>query len=272
MSRAIHISDMHAGREDDRIVEELILDIEQMSPDLVLAGGDFTQRSRRSQWKKAAGWLSRISAPVLAVPGNHDIPLFDIGRRVADPFGRYRSHIALDLEPELNVAGMRAIGLRTADPRRRAEGRVAEDSLGRLASRAQDGSDAEWTILLSHHPLAAHRDMLPGNPAQGAKDALSIAASTKVDLLLSGHTHRIRSGPFTRTVGGRSMVVAHTGTACSTRQRGEEPPSWQVIDLANDQMDIVPRVWDAGLACFIDGPPSRFKRSSSGWQQVSAGA
>jgi predicted MPP superfamily phosphohydrolase len=100
MARAIHISDMHAGREDGRIVEELLLDIEQLSPDIVLAGGDFTQRSRSSQWKKASGWLQRITAPVLAVPGNHDIPLFDVGRRVADPFGRYRSHIALDLEPE----------------------------------------------------------------------------------------------------------------------------------------------------------------------------
>jgi hypothetical protein len=68
------------------------------------------------------------------------------------------------------------------------------------------------------------------------------------------------------------MVVAHTGTACSTRQRGAEPQSWQVIDLADEQMDIVPRLWDVDIACFLDGMPTRFKRSSAGWQQVSAGA
>lgn len=216
--------------------------------------------------------MDRISAPVLAVPGNHDIPLFDFGRRVVDPFGRYREHIASDLEPELEVAGVRAIGLRTAEPKRRAEGRVSERSLERMASRALEEASAEWTLLLTHHPLAAHRDVLPGNPAQGWEDALSIAASARVDLLLSGHTHRMRSGPFARTVNGRSMVVAHTGTACSTRQRGEEPQSWQLIDMSGEQMDICPRIWDADALCFVDGNPARFNRSTSGWQQVSAGA
>ena len=272
MPRAIHISDVHAGRQDDRIVEELLLDIARLQPDVVFAGGDFTQRSRRSQWASAVKWLDRIEAPVLAVPGNHDIPLFDFGRRMLDPFGRYRSHIAEDLEPELIAEGMRGIGLRTADPARRAEGRVSEQSLERFAARAVEEPDAEWTVLLSHHPLAAHRDVMPGNPAQGWQDALSIAASARADLLLSGHTHRRRSGPFTRTIGGRSMVVAHTGTACSTRQRGDEPQSWQVIDFAGEQMDLAPRVWNSEAYHFEDGEPSRFNRSSSGWQQVSAGA
>ncbi len=272
MARAIHISDVHAGRQDDRIVEELLLDISHHQPDLVFAGGDFTQRSRRSQWASAAKWLDRIEAPVLAVPGNHDIPLFDFGRRVLDPFGRYRTHVGNDLEPQLVEAGVRGIGVRTADPARRAEGRVSEQSLERFAARALEDSDAQWTVLLTHHPLAAHRDVMPGTPAQGWEDALSIAASAKVDLLLSGHTHRRRSGPFTRTVGGRSMVVAHTGTACSTRQRGDEPQSWQVIDLGGDQMDLTPRIWNPDTYCFEDGDPARFNRSSSGWQQVSAGA
>lgn len=272
MARAIHISDVHAGRQDDRIVEELLLDIAQLEPELVLAGGDFTQRSRGSQWKTAAAWLERIQAPLLAVPGNHDIPLFDFGRRLLDPFGRYRSNISTDLEPEVVTAGIRAIGVRTADPKRRAEGRVSEQSLERMAARANERADAEWTLLLSHHPLAAHRDVLPGTPAQGWEDALSIAASTRVDLLLSGHTHRRRSGPFTRTVGGRSMVVAHTGTACSTRQRGDEPQSWQIIDLSGDQMDLTPRLWDSESHSFVNGDCARFNRSSAGWQQVSAGA
>jgi len=272
MARAIHISDVHAGRQDERIVEELLLDIAQLEPDVVLAGGDFTQRSRISQWKTAAAWLSRIGAPVLAVPGNHDIPLFDIGRRAIDPFGRYREHIAADLEPEIEVAGIRSIGLRTADPKRRAEGRISEDSLERFAARAQDVRRAEWTVLLSHHPLAAHRDVLPGSPAEGWEDALSIAASAKVDLLLSGHTHRRRSGPFTKSVDGRSMVVAHTGTACSTRQRGGESQSWQLIEFEGDQIDIFGKAWDPAESCFVSQDQSRFNRSSSGWQQVSAGA
>ena len=97
MARAIHISDVHAGRQDDRIVEEMLLDIARLEPDVVLAGGDFTQRSRRAEWSRAAGWMDSLDSPVFATPGNHDLPLFDFPRRIVSPFGRYSEWIGNDL-------------------------------------------------------------------------------------------------------------------------------------------------------------------------------
>lgn len=268
MARAIHISDMHSGRQDDRIADELLLDIALLEPDVVLIGGDFTQRSRRAQWNRARGWLERIEAPVLATPGNHDIPLFDLPRRISSPFGRYRDAVAEDLEPELEVGGLRAIALRTAAPERRAEGAVSARSRERLVSRMAAGARSDWTVLLSHHPLAAHRDVLPGKPARGWEEALSAAAEGSVDLLLSGHTHRRRSGPFTTTVAGRGIVVAHAGTACSTRQRGDEPQAWQVIDFAGEEMTVTPRVWSSEGRRFEDADPAVFSRGRDGWREA----
>ena len=106
MLKAIHITDLHAGRHDVAAADELLLDIEAAGADIVLIGGDFTQRSRRSEWELAAGWLERISAPWLATPGNHDIPLFDVGRRIASPFGRYAEAVSTDLEPMVELEGM----------------------------------------------------------------------------------------------------------------------------------------------------------------------
>jgi hypothetical protein len=68
------------------------------------------------------------------------------------------------------------------------------------------------------------------------------------------------------------MVVAHTGTACSTRQRGGEPQSWQLINFEGDQLDIFGKAWDSTENRFVAQDQSRFNRSSSGWQQVSAGS
>ena len=272
MPRAIHISDVHAGREDRRIVQELLLDIAAMEPDVVVVGGDFTQRARTSQWRTAAGWLERIDAPWIATPGNHDMPLYAFPKRIRAPFASYREWISGDLEPELEVAGIRCLAVKTAAPQRRVEGAVSERSMQLLADRLSQPTSADWTLIVTHHPLAAHPDALPGNPSQGWERVQKIAAAGGVDLLLSGHTHRRRSGPFSIEVGGRSIVVAHSGTACSTRQRGDELQSWQAIDLEGDEMVITGRLWSDSAKRFEYGPESVWERGPSGWSRRSVGA
>jgi len=272
MARAIHISDVHAGRQDDRIVEEMLLDIARLEPDVVLAGGDFTQRSRRAEWSRAAGWMDSLDSPVFATPGNHDLPLFDFPRRIVSPFGRYSEWIGNDLEPELLLSGLRCLAVKTAAPERRADGAISRDSLALLGKRASRQTECDLTILLTHHPVAAHPDANPGKSARGSSEALDHAVTAEVDLLLSGHTHRRRSGPFVLDHGGRSMVVAHAGTACSTRQRGNEPQAWQTIDSQGERMVITPHIWDKAEFRFRTGPVTAWERSDSGWRESSAGA
>src|SRR5256885_16491624 len=99
MRTIAHISDLHFGRLDSPVAEALVADLQALSPSLVVVSGDFTQRARSSQYADAAAYLKRLPNPQLTVPGNHDIPLYDVSRRFLSPLARYRHYINRDLRP-----------------------------------------------------------------------------------------------------------------------------------------------------------------------------
>src|SRR5205823_6136985 len=89
-----HISDLHFGRHDENVVEDLLASLDHHHPDLVVVSGDFTQRARRSEFALASSFLARIAAPKLIVPGNHDVPLYDIVSRFLTPLSKYHRYVA----------------------------------------------------------------------------------------------------------------------------------------------------------------------------------
>ena len=94
MRTIVHLSDIHFGRVDPRLVAPLVDAVRAAAPDLVAVSGDLTQRARRRQFEQARAFLDKLPPPILAVPGNHDVPLFNLPARFLDPFGGYRRHIA----------------------------------------------------------------------------------------------------------------------------------------------------------------------------------
>lgn len=76
-----HISDLHFGTEDTNVAEALVKKLHEDKPALVIISGDLTQRARTNQFKAAKEYLNKLPKPYLVIPGNHDIPLFDIFRR-----------------------------------------------------------------------------------------------------------------------------------------------------------------------------------------------
>jgi predicted MPP superfamily phosphohydrolase len=101
-ARIAHLSDLHFGANDPKIVAATAAWLEEQQPDLVVISGDFTQRATADQFRAASAWVNRLRAAghqILAVPGNHDIPLYDIVRRFAAPLRRYESYISNDLSP-----------------------------------------------------------------------------------------------------------------------------------------------------------------------------
>ena len=104
MRRIAHLSDLHFGAEEARIAEGLLDDLASRSPDLVVVSGDLTQRARRHQFLAARAFLDRIAAPRLVVPGNHDIPLYNLAARVARPYAEFERAFGDDLEDCLERA------------------------------------------------------------------------------------------------------------------------------------------------------------------------
>ena len=112
--RIVHISDLHFGHHDASLAAGLAAEIEGQSPDLVVVSGDFTQRGTAAEFAQARAFLDLIARPVFAVPGNHDVPVANIVRRLLTPYSLYQRYVAEDLEPFVEMDGVAIAGLKTA--------------------------------------------------------------------------------------------------------------------------------------------------------------
>src|ERR671933_1265883 len=117
MPRLVHLSDLHFGAHDERIVAAVEGRVDELKPDLVVISGDFTQRARTEQFKDACRFLERLQRAgheVLGVPGNHDVPLYDVLRRFLSPLTRYRKYVDETLCPFHRLTDAAVLGLNTA--------------------------------------------------------------------------------------------------------------------------------------------------------------
>jgi len=83
----MHISDLHAGPPfNPALARQMAHEAHELRPDLLVASGDFVQRADfASQWRTIAAFLRTLPEPRLVIPGNHDVPLFNLFRRFFSP-------------------------------------------------------------------------------------------------------------------------------------------------------------------------------------------
>ena len=114
MRTIVHLSDLHFGRTDPELVEPLISAIRRLNPTLLAVSGDLTQRARSHQFREARAFLDALPQPKIVVPGNHDIPLYNLYNRFFQPLDKYRRHITDDLQPTYSDDEMIVVGVSTA--------------------------------------------------------------------------------------------------------------------------------------------------------------
>ena len=95
----MQLSDMHFGTEQPAVVEALVALALQQRPDLLVLSGDITQRARPAEFQAARAFMNRLGAPMLAIPGNHDIPLFNVWARLQRPYAGHMAAFGSELEP-----------------------------------------------------------------------------------------------------------------------------------------------------------------------------
>ena len=245
MTTLAHISDLHFGAESPEIVEGLLDDLVSAEPTLVVVSGDLTQRARRKEFAAARLFLDRIPVPRLVVPGNHDIPLFDLVRRFVRPLARFRRYIDEDVDPFFSTDAVAVLGMNTARSNTWKDGRVSAAQIDRLRSRLGPLPPHVVKVLVTHHPFLPP----PGDPSPPlvgrAGEALRAAEACGVELVLAGHLHQGYTGDIrTHHVGiRRAMLVAQAGTATSHRVRGEAN-SYNLIRLSPERLGFSLRVWE----------------------------
>jgi len=244
-----HISDLHFGRHDPRIAEALIDQITDTDPDLVVVSGDLTQRARTNEFMQARDFLERISRPVLIVPGNHDIPLYNLMHRFFSPLWKFRRHIpsAIGGNDWYSDDELAVLGLNTARGLTFKSGRVSLDQMGLIRRVFAHAPEIAWRIVVTHHPIAGAHGEPRIELAGRYLLALRAIADAGVHLLLSGHHHRPVSGhAAAELVLNKAMLVVHAGTAVSTRTRDEEGNSYNLIRLDGAHASVETMKWSAG--------------------------
>lgn len=252
MRRIAHISDLHFGTEDAGIRDGLLLDLQRSEPSLIAISGDFTQRARRSQYQSAAEFLRSLPARWVAVPGNHDVPLFDLIRRFLWPLARYRAFVSEQLNPFHEDDELLLLGLNTARSLTWKSGRISLDQIALLRSRMIEKRPGLFKVVMTHHPFIPP----PGDPVSGidlvgrAALAVPVLDECCVDLLLSGHLHLGYSGNiathYPKTA--RTIISAQAGTAISRRRRSE-PNAYNLITMDNNVVEIEIRLWRDDSFC-----------------------
>jgi 3',5'-cyclic AMP phosphodiesterase CpdA len=249
MARLIHLSDLHFGAHDQRLVDAVAERVDEEKPDLVVISGDFTQRARTEQFKEACDFLERLNDAghdVLAVPGNHDVPLYDVFRRFLSPLTRYKRYIDDTLCPVHELQGVTVVGINTARSFTFSDGRINEEQIEFIRETFSRSDPKALRVLVTHHPLFALPVGETGEVkrAVGRSDlALDAAAESGVDMLLAGHHHTAstHSARDLVTRAGPALVV-QAGTATSIRLR-DESQSFNRIDIEGEAVTLTLQTW-----------------------------
>jgi 3',5'-cyclic AMP phosphodiesterase CpdA len=223
MRRIAQISDLHFGRHDTAVVEALLASLGEQAPDLVAVCGDLTQRARQVEFIEARRFLDRIVQPKLVVPGNHDVPLYGLHRRLLAPFAKYDRHIAsAGVGAFFSDGDIAVLGLNTARRLTFKNGRVSHEQMAEIRTAFAHAPASVTKVVVTHHPLGVPTGAAPVELAGRSVLALQAIAVSGVHLLLSGHHHHAASGGIdVETALHGSVLIVHAGTATSSRVRGE---------------------------------------------------
>jgi 3',5'-cyclic AMP phosphodiesterase CpdA len=267
----LHLSDLHFGRVDPATLDPLVAAAETIRPDLVVVSGDLTQRARRSEFRAARDFLAMLPSPQIVVPGNHDVPLYNVLFRFVRPLEGYRRHITDDLEPYYQDEEIAVIGINTARSLTFKGGRINERQVGRVRDRLCALPDGTVRIIVTHHPFDLPEGRMDAELVGRARMAMETFVECGADVILSGHLHvsHTTHTAIRYKLPGRSALLVQAGTATSTRERGERN-SFNVLRIERPKISVERYVWQPVERQFTPGAVETFRRTDEGWERASS--
>lgn len=246
----LHLSDTHFGTEQPPVVEALLELAQQQRPDVAVFSGDITQRATSRQFAAARDFVDRLGvAARVVLPGNHDIPLFDLQARVFDPYRRYCRAFGPELEPEYEDAALLILGIKTTRRYRHKDGTVSANQIERTCNRLRGTAAAQLKLIVTHQPVHVIRPSDNKNLLHGRGAALEAWSSAGADLVLGGHIHLPYVRPLRDQHGlSRELWVVQAGTAVSGRVRANAPNSVNLIRYRPAAAHCTVERWDYAAA------------------------
>lgn len=269
MRKLVHLSDLHFGRVDYSLVEPLIENIRELEPDVVVVSGDLTQRARSHEFQEAREFLDQLPSPQIIVPGNHDVPLYNVLARFLQPLDKYRRFITDDLKPFYADEEVAILGINTARSLTIKDGRINEEQVESIRQRLCPFGDEVTKIIVTHHPFDLPEGHAENELVDRAELAMRALANCGADVLLAGHLHISHTGHSSARykIAGHNALVVSAGTATSTRGRGETN-SFNVLRVKHPFISVERLAWQTDRKSFTPSSTEHFRHTADGWERV----
>ena len=238
MKKIVHISDLHFGTEKPDILSLLFDELNSINPDVVVVSGDLTQRAKTKQFIKAKSFINRVDFPLVIIPGNHDIPLYNIWERVTNPFAKFESYFDKS-DRYYSDDQLQIIGLNSVRNLRWKSGRISSEELEIADSQLKEFPKKTVKILTFHHNLlhiSSQRNAVKLFKTKLMHDWLM---QNGIDLVLFGHDHRPMVQPILFDEDNTfDFILIQAGTTISKRTRGF-PNSFNLINISDFRCEIL---------------------------------
>jgi 3',5'-cyclic-AMP phosphodiesterase len=245
------MSDLHVGTALFRadLLSAAVEEANELGPDLVVIAGDLTGEGYRGEFEECRRFLDELTCPnVVLTMGNHDAR--NVGyRHFEDFFGARESATVVGFAD----GRAKVVAIDSTKPDLD-EGEVGREHYGWVDAELRGWTEGPRIVVIHHHILAVPGTGRDVNNLRDAGDFMAILRELEVDLVLSGHRHV----PYVWSISG--VRVVHSGTVSTLRVRGTMPPSYNVIDLAADEVRITLRQPGRGAAG--EEPLARFAREA----------
>jgi 3',5'-cyclic AMP phosphodiesterase CpdA len=272
MRTLVHLSDLHFDLINPQIVSAVRAKIEETRPDILVVSGDFTQRARRREFKNARAFLDTLPGRKIVVPGNHDVPLWNVLARFLFPLANYRRFISEELLPFYADEEIIIVGINTARSLTFKGGRINRRQVNGVEKLLCAVKDNVIKIVVTHHPF----DLAPNYPGRElvgrAAMAMEQLAACGADLLLAGHLHDAYTGGTAKRyrIRGYSALVVQAGTAISTRLRGSTN-SFNILRIDPPKVAVEVLAWNSAINQFIVDEAKLYARQpGEGWVRLGA--
>ena len=249
MTRLLQISDTHFGTEQPHVMKALLALAHVEKPDLLVLSGDITQRASAAQFSRARNFCDQLAIPrMLSLPGNHDIPLFNIFSRLFYPYAAYLRAFGPELEPQLQTASLCVLGVKTTRRWRHKNGQISSEQIDRVCAQLAQATPQQLRVVVVHQPVHVLRTSDEHDRLNGWEPSVRAWAAAGADVVMGGHIHLPYVCELSASVAGlgRRMWCVQAGTALSSRVRREAPNSVNLLRYDADHSGLPCRVerWD----------------------------
>ena len=249
MKKLLQISDPHFGTVQAPVMQALEALAVAQRPDVLVLSGDITQRASTAQFAQARAFCDRLAIPqMLALPGNHDVPLFNLYQRLFQPYGRYLRFFGPDLEPLVRAPWLSLIAVKTTRRWRHKNGEVSNAQIERVVQQLRLAGPTQLRVVVVHQPVYVIRPEDEHDRLRGWEPAVRAWAAAGADIVMGGHIHLPYVCELSSAVSGlaRRLWCVQAGTAVSSRVRREAPNSVNLLchDPQNQPMRCELQRWD----------------------------